>query len=202
MNKTIYFLRHGDTDFNQKGIIQGSGVDADLNEKGREQGQAFFDYYKKIDFDLLICSALKRSYQTILPFVKLGIRHKKMAEINEMNWGVMEGKAVTPEMKATYGEMIRQWGTGNFDAKLENGESARELSDRLTVFIEALKEMPEEKILVCTHGRSLRCLMTIIKGQHLREMEGYRHSNTGLFLVKYLDGNFQVVSENDLTHIS
>lgn len=203
MDKTIYFVRHGQTDFNKKGIIQGSGVDSDLNETGRQQAQSFFEYYKNEDFDLLICSVLKRTFQTIAPFEALGIPYKAMAEINEMGWGVMEGQTVTPAMKVTYQEMIRQWGTGNFDSRLENGESARELSDRLSRFLDILKKMPEKKILVCTHGRSLRCLMTLLKGQHLREMEGYSHSNTGLFLVKYIaaDDHFDVVYENDTTHL-
>jgi len=202
MDKTIYFIRHGETDFNQKGIIQGSGVDSDLNEKGREQAQAFFDHYKNEDFDLLICSALKRSYQTIAPFIELGIPLKRFAEINEMSWGIFEGKPNSPEMKTVYAEMISQWDTGNFDARIESGESARELSDRLIAFLEILKKMPEKKILVCTHGRTLRCMMTVLKGQHLREMENYRHSNTGLFLTKYQNGKFQVITENDKTHLS
>ena len=153
MDKTIYFIRHGETDFNQKGIIQGSGVDSDLNEKGREQAQAFFDYYKNVDFDLLICSALKRSYQTIAPFIELGIPLKRFAEINEMNWGIFEGKPHSPEMKAIYADMISQWGTGNFDARIEAGESARELSDRLIAFLEVLKKMPEKKKLETLHQK-------------------------------------------------
>ncbi|EJF08716.1 histidine phosphatase family protein, partial [Pontibacter sp. BAB1700] len=33
--KKIYLIRHGQTDFNLQGIVQGSGVDASLNELGR-----------------------------------------------------------------------------------------------------------------------------------------------------------------------
>ncbi|MFM8374363.1 MAG: histidine phosphatase family protein, partial [Bacteroidota bacterium] len=37
----VYFIRHGETDFNRQGIIQGRGVDSDLNETGRQQARAF-----------------------------------------------------------------------------------------------------------------------------------------------------------------
>lgn len=46
MTKYIYILRHGETDYNRRGIVQGSGVDAELNEYGRLQAEAFFRYYR------------------------------------------------------------------------------------------------------------------------------------------------------------
>ena len=201
MYKTIYFIRHGETDLNRAHIVQGSGVDSSLNELGRQQGRQFYNFYKKENFDLVICSALKRSHETILPFIEDGIPLQRFAELNEMNWGVHEGKSSTPEMKAAYVEMISQWNQDNTDARLEEGESAREMADRLQSFLDQLKQMPQEKILVCTHGRALRCLMTLLKGQHLREMEGYQHSNTGLFLVYQKEEQFEVVLENDTKHL-
>ncbi|MCY7358013.1 MAG: histidine phosphatase family protein, partial [Rudanella sp.] len=33
-HKRIYIIRHGETDYNRRGVVQGSGVDADLNEMG------------------------------------------------------------------------------------------------------------------------------------------------------------------------
>ena len=201
MNKTIYFIRHGETDLNRAHIVQGSGVDSSLNELGHQQAGHFYDYYKHQNFDLVICSTLKRSYQTVIRFVDNEIPLLRFAEINEMNWGVHEGKSSTPEMKAAYVEMIRQWNLSNFDARLEEGESAREMADRINSFLDQLKQMPQKKILVCSHGRALRCVMTLLKGQHLREMESYKHSNTGLFLVEQEGQEFKVLLENDTRHL-
>jgi probable phosphoglycerate mutase len=39
--KDIYLIRHGETDYNRMGVVQGSGIDADLNELGQRQAQAF-----------------------------------------------------------------------------------------------------------------------------------------------------------------
>ena len=201
MNKRIYFIRHGETDLNRAHIVQGSGVDSSLNELGRQQAGHFYDFYKNQNFDLAICSTLKRSYETVLPFVENNIPLQRFAEINEMNWGVHEGKSSTPEMKAAYAEMIRQWGLGNFEARLEVGESARELADRIGSFLNQLKQMPQKKVLICSHGRALRCVMTLVKGQHLKEMESYKHSNTGLFLVEQEGLEFKVLLENDTRHL-
>lgn len=51
MVKDIYIVRHGQTDYNLKGIVQGSGVDASLNDTGREQAAAFHKAYGNYPFD-------------------------------------------------------------------------------------------------------------------------------------------------------
>src|SRR5687768_4016565 len=71
--KKIYLIRHGQTDFNLKNIVQGSGVDTDLNDKGRSQAEAFYNKYKHVPFDKVYTSALKRSMQSVDLFVKSGI---------------------------------------------------------------------------------------------------------------------------------
>ena len=43
--KEIFIIRHGETDYNLQGIIQGKGVNPSLNDKGRKQAQLFFDHY-------------------------------------------------------------------------------------------------------------------------------------------------------------
>ena len=48
--KTIYLIRHGETDFNRQGIVQGSGVDSDLNELGLAQAEAFFPELPRYQF--------------------------------------------------------------------------------------------------------------------------------------------------------
>ncbi|NDE62419.1 MAG: histidine phosphatase family protein, partial [Cyclobacteriaceae bacterium] len=40
--KKIYLVRHGQTDYNLQGVVQGSGIDAPINATGRAQAEAFF----------------------------------------------------------------------------------------------------------------------------------------------------------------
>ena len=202
MDKTIYFIRHGQTELNRLNIVQGSGVDSELNDFGRHQARAFYDYYQDLNFDLIITSALKRTLQTVEPFFNQNIPHESWSEINEINWGIHEGKPSEPWMIEAYKKMVEQWSIGNFDASLQDGESARQLADRINRFLESVKTRPEKSILVCTHGRTLRCLMCLIKGQHLREMETYSHSNTGLFKVHWKAPDFNVELENDTRHLN
>lgn len=201
MDKFIYFIRHGQTEYNRMRIVQGSGIDSDLNDVGKIQARQFYQYYKdRIEFDLVIHSALRRTHQTVLPFIDSGLPSLRDERINEISWGDSEGKEGSPELIQNYKETIEAWQRDDLDASLPNGESARKLHQRLNHFITDLRKRPEENILICTHGRALRCIMCIIKEQHVRHMESYHHANTGLYLIEQDLNEFIVLKENDLSH--
>ena len=202
MKKEIYIVRHGETEFNKKHIVQGSGVNSDLNEKGRAQANAFYQAYKDEGFEVVITSDLVRTHQTADGFLKDEIPWDIDPRIQEMNWGVHEGKSSTEAMRAAYKKMTESWSAGDFDARLEDGESAAELAARLTAFIADLKQRKEQKIIIFTHGRTIRCFITLLKGEHLREMENKTHHNTGLYKCTYENDAFEFELENDTAHLA
>ena len=172
-----------------------------MDELGLEQSRLFFEAYRHIPFDLIFISRLKRTRQTIEPFLQLGIPHISTEKINEINWGIHEGKQLEAWMREAYNHMISEWDKGNFEAKLSGGESALELSSRIGSFLDELKLRQEKNILVCTHGRTIKCLMCMLHGEHLREMEKYEHKNTGVFIAELIDDKFHVHTLNEISHL-
>lgn len=201
MSKKVYIIRHGETDFNLQGIIQGSGVDSSLNDTGREQGRLFYEKYKDIPFELVITSKLKRTVETVQPFIDTGIPTVSFAEINEMSWGSQEGKKGTPESIAEYNRIKEGWALGNIDGRVGGGESAREMGQRLEVFIEKLRAMPEKTILVCSHGRAMCGMVTLMMGKPIDLMNSFSHSNTGLWLGTQTPDAFEFSLRNDRSHL-
>lgn len=183
------------------GIVQGSGVDTELNETGREQAGAFFEQYGEIDFQLIVTSKLQRTHQTVAGFIKKGTPWTQTPDINEISWGEHEGLKSTPERVALYESMIGEWQNGNYDASLPGGETARQLGERLGRFIDWLHTKPADKVLVCTHGRTMRALVSQMKGIELSQMEGIRHANTGCYVAHLEDGKFVFELENSTAHL-
>lgn len=198
---TLYILRHGETEYNRLGIVQGSGVDTDLNHVGQSQALAFYRAYKDIDFQLIVTSELKRTHQTVRHFIERDVPWIRTADINEISWGAHEGSASTPERVAVYNRMIAEWGKGNLDASLPEGETARQLTERVGRFVEWIKTRREKHILVATHGRTLRCLITLLKGFDPAEMERVPHANTGLYVIHFQDDTIIFETENDTSHL-
>ena len=56
----LYVIRHGQTDWNLIGKIQGQ-TDIKLNQTGITQAEKVRDEIEKYDFCLIICSPLKRA---------------------------------------------------------------------------------------------------------------------------------------------
>lgn len=199
--KIIYIVRHGQTDFNRLGIVQGSGVDSSLNATGWKQAWAFYEKYKDENFDAVLTSKLLRTHETMTPFIKDGLPWEQYEEINEICWGKHEGKKSSPAMKKAFLELLEAWDHGHYDARIGGGESAQEMWDRLSVFVDKLKRRPEERLLVCSHGRAMRCLMTILSEDPIHKMKDYHHANTGLYLVDYTPDVFKFQLQNDVSHL-
>ncbi len=197
----IYILRHGETEYNRLGIVQGSGVDTDLNETGINQARAFFEAYRDIDFQLIVTSRLKRTHQTVQAFIDQHIPWIQTPDINEISWGEQEGKPSTPEQVEVYRSTIAHWQNGNLDASMPGGESAGQLLLRVSRFVDWLKTRPEQRIVVATHGRTLRCLLTLLKGLGPGDMEHMPHANTGVYVMRFENEQFTFEMENDLRHL-
>ena len=181
---TLYFVRHGETDFNRQGIVQGSGVDSELNETGQEQARAFHSYYKHIPFERLYASKLKRTHQTLAPWTSGGHQFLVDQGLNELNWGVHEGIRPTPDHKVEFRETLRRWGLGHLNDKVQRGESPVEAWSRAESFFTRLRKDPaNHPLLLCSHGRQLRVILSSLIDQDLRQMEKYAHDNTGLSII-------------------
>lgn len=199
--KNIYIVRHGQTDYNVKGIVQGRGVDSSLNEVGKRQAQCFFEYYKNIPFDIIYISTLKRTLQTIQYFEDLQIPIEKHEALDEIDWGIYEGVEHDAIVSSIYFETLKLWSQGELHIAVEGAETPMELHERQKPFISLLKSIPHENILVCTHGRSIRALLCTLTGKPLSAMDTFPHCNTCLYQLIYSNGNFQVLKANDLSHL-
>lgn len=200
---TLYLIRHGETDYNVKGIVQGGGVDSDLNENGRNQGRAFFETYKHIPFTKIYCSRLKRTQQTIQDFASLGYEFSQHEAINEFGWGDLEGMSASDETKRVFQEITAAWERGELDKGMPNGENPLGVWARCEPFFEELFATHKEgHILVCTHGRTLRIILSQLLGYGLHNMHLLTHDNTGLNILEIHEGgNVFAKILNDLSHI-
>jgi len=199
--KEIYLIRHAETEYNVKKIVQGRGVDSSINTIGKQQSLAFFEHYNHIPFGVAISSSLQRTIQTLEPFINKGIDHKKHEAIDEIDWGIFEGQVSTAELHQEYRRVLSAWSSGDYAAKIEGGESAKQMADRLLPWVEHLKERDEEKILVCTHGAVMAFLMTILHDQPLSQMPFYKHQNTGLCKFDWNGNRFERQLLNDTRHL-
>lgn len=202
ISQKIYLVRHGQTDYNLQGIVQGSGIDASLNEKGRAQAQAFYNAYRLVPFDRIYTSCLKRSKESIASFINDGIAVEEHIELNEISWGYREGQRITPEEDAYYHWILKQWQEDKTSIPIEGGESPDQVAARQRIFLNVLKSRPNETtVLICMHGRAMRILLCQLLNYPLRSMDMFEHHNLGLYLIHNTGFQFTIELYNNTDHL-
>lgn len=200
--KKIYLIRHGQTEYNLQGIVQGSGVDSDLNATGQRQAELFFEMYKSVKFDKVYTSKLKRSIQSVQRFIDVGIPVEHYSGLNEINWGSREGRKISEDDDAYYHELVKKWSEGEVDLPIEGGESPVMVQERQKPVLDKILSREDEKmVLICMHGRAMRAFLALMLNYHLKDMDKFSHTNLCLYELTYTGNMFTVDRYCDTTHL-
>jgi broad specificity phosphatase PhoE len=187
--KTIFMFRHGETDWNAQGRMQG-GTDIPLNEKGRSQAEVLRQFFEQNPVDVMLTSDLNRARETAeIARGQLPIPIVVEARLRETNLGKGEGLTV-PEFVAQFGaQVLEDWRkVDRFfdDVRMPGGESKTEHRTRfiqgLEDFLHSPQAAPHTRIGVATHGGSMRRFIHHLC-PHL--VEGVSVSNCVTYQIRY-----------------
>ena len=193
----IYFVRHGETDWNKERKIQGQ-VDIPLNEFGRHLARETAKGLRDVPFDVCFTSPLGRARETaeiILEGRDVPILEDK--RILEMNFGVLEGKCCSKE-----GWDVPDSFQMFFDDPVhyqapEGGEDFQAVRERTGDFLNwlfAQEQYRDSTVLVTTHGAAMAGLLNNLKKKPLAEYWGVGvHKNCGVTEVDVTDGRIDII---------
>ena len=145
---TLLLVRHGETDWNAEGRLQGH-TDRPLNEHGRRQAKELAETLAGEGADAIYASDLSRAKETAeIVGERLGLTVVIDPDLREKNWGNWEGL------------------TGDERVHVEfEGESTEAHRDRVMGAVRRIvARHPEERIVVVTHGGSLRRIQAAVNG--------------------------------------
>ncbi|MBI2196766.1 histidine phosphatase family protein [Candidatus Daviesbacteria bacterium] len=157
---TLYLIRHGQTDWNAKGLTQGQ-TDIPLNSEGIKQAQTLGESLKNIKFNAMFSSDLiraKRTAEIIALERKLAI--KTTEALRERWYGEQEGK--NEQLLQKY---YKAWATLSRKERaafkpFPDYETNEELISRLIIFLrEIAVAYPGKTILIVSHGGIIRAFL-------------------------------------------
>ncbi len=199
---TLLLVRHGETDWNAEGRIQGH-TDIGLSEKGAKQARSLETRLAGLNIDAAYSSDLKRTSETAK--LALGERDVILNEtpmLREYNKGAFEGMTLA-EIKAQFPEEYPRYLEKDLDYAPEGGETARDVSARMAGIIGRIKsDHLNETVLVVSHGGVLRAAMVSLLGMPLEGNWSFVFGNCGLTTVDTFAHNAVLRHFNDTSHLN
>lgn len=184
----IYFLRHGETDWNKNGMMQGHS-DIPLNENGIAQANSIAEFMHGKQFNIVYVSPLKRALDTAKIVVKakanlIVLDHR----LKERGYGEFEGSPYEQ-----YRELIKE----NEDFIPKGGESRVEFRKRIKEFFENLDEKHED-ILIVAHGGVFNAVLKILFNLETEEARKYRLGNCEHCIIEKTDKFVMLIKDQKI----
>ena len=173
----LYIARHGETDWNVRGCIQGK-TDTQLNEKGRRQAVELADEIAQKDLHptCIYCGNLKRAIETArIVGKRLGVPMEVVPGLEEMDFGRWEGLS-WPSVRVLYKEAYEEWIEQRRYVRCPEGESYQDVLDRLLPVLRVLSEKHKDsKALIINHSANIRTLLSYINDTPFEQMAKLYH---------------------------
>ena len=189
----IYVARHGQTDWNLEGRLQG-GTDIPLNATGRQQAVQLGERLKNIRLDAVYSSALRRSRETA-ELVASSAPLTPLPRLNERRLGKFEGQKLA---RSTTGGGAAGAGpsddplTREYDRRLivpndslDGGESLEQFADRVgQATKELLANHRSGAILIVGHGMTNQMVLKSLLDLTFEQANGIQMGNDELYLIE------------------
>jgi probable phosphoglycerate mutase len=158
----VLLIRHGPTDWNERGLIQGR-ADVALSARGRAE-VARWRLPAAWAEARLLTSPLRRAYDTAV--LLSGRAPSVDARLIEMDWGKWQGRRLAELRAAAPASMAKSEARG-LDFRPPGGESPREVCARLRALFAELAADPEPAVAIC-HKGVIRAALALATGWDMR----------------------------------
>jgi 2,3-bisphosphoglycerate-dependent phosphoglycerate mutase len=162
---TIYVVRHGQTDWNKEGRIQG-GTDNPLNSTGREQAAAMGRTLADVKIDAVYSSSHQRARQTAA-VLESRAPVVAMDELRERFFGKFEGaNDKDPAILADWNKRRYSWADD-----MEGGESLESQARRAEAALKTIRERHKDggTVVIVGHGGINPLLVSLLLGVPAQE---------------------------------
>lgn len=165
MSLKLYLLRHGQTPFSRDNDFCGAGLDPDLTPEGLAMAQAFAGGYKKVPWQAIYVSPLRRTIATAQPICDaVGMKMELRENLKEIHYGKWEGMSVPTVSRDFHDDYIR-WSADPAWNSPTGGEPAVAIAHRALAVIEEINQrFADGNVLIVSHKATIRIILCSLLG--------------------------------------
>ena len=199
----LYLIRHGQTDWNVAGKIQGS-TDIPLNAMGKRQAACLAEGMKNRPVVRVFSSVLSRAYETACSIGdSQGVEVRKIQGLEEVGYGVWEGMTME-EIQKQYPKELEQWYNSPVDVAPPGGESQAQIYERCAKALDTILSDQDGDVAMVSHGATVVYLLEyMLRDDSRTEEDDIIVGNASISTIEYdpLMGRFALVQLNDREHL-
>ncbi len=164
MSLRIYFLRHGETTYSQKGKFCGA-IDPELTAEGLLMAQAFADAYATLAWQAVYVSPMKRAVATAKPLCEiLGLSMQVREGLSEIRYGAWEDRELQ-DVKLQHEQDYLRWLAEPAWNPPTSGETGVQVANRaMPIVTEIESQFSDGNVLVVSHKATIRIMLCSLLG--------------------------------------
>ncbi len=177
----LIFIRHGQTDWNVQGKIQGS-YDSELNATGIEQAMSLSEKLFNLNykFSKIYSSPQKRALKTAEILSKSSnVDYISVKDLQEMNMGKWEGLS-WKEVEKIYPNEYKEWYLNRRYTKTPDGESYQDMLERVLKAIHKIINENNEDVVIVSHSAVIMCLQCYVTNTPFNDMLKFKTKNANI----------------------
>ena len=193
----IYLTRHGESQWNVEGRLQGS-FDSQLTNKGKEDSKKLQEFLaqKELKIDAIYTSVSSRAVETAeIISLNQNTTIVPSEKLREMNTGCWQGQTWSEIKRHDPNEYHNYWYSPHLYQAQNGGEDFYRVQERSVSFIEELiTGYKEENLLVVSHGVVLNSILNYYQKQTIQKIwDQSLILGASLSLLEVKDDQVQVV---------
>ena len=197
--KELLLIRHGQTDWNTQGRVQGGG---DLNNIGIAQSNLLATVLQDSQASTIYTSPSKRTHQTaVIIATALSLEVNTTPLLKDIDYGVWSG-ALLADLIKDDPDLFEQWEKDPSSVRFPEGESLLDLRTRISVFMDEITEKhSSDTVVVVTHESPIISMLAVALDIPDSSHRKFHADNASLTVLQFKNTHYILSTFNDTSHL-
>ena len=197
--KELLLIRHGQTDWNTQGRVQGGG---DLNNTGIAQSNLLATVLQDSQASTIYTSPSKRTHQTaVIIATALSLEVNTTPLLKDIDYGVWSG-ALLADLIKDDPDLFEQWEKDPSSVRFPEGESLLDVRTRISVFMDEITEKhSSDTVVVVTHESPIISMLAVALDIPDSSHRNFHADNASLTVLQFKNTHYILSTFNDTSHL-
>ncbi|PSR20221.1 MAG: hypothetical protein C7B45_15935 [Sulfobacillus acidophilus] len=191
----VLIVRHGESEANRENRIVSYRGDPGLTDLGRQEAQHVAQMWSKAPIEAIYTSALRRTQQTAVAFVRPGVKIQLDERLHEIGLGRWDGQVIA-DIERAEADRYRRWKEDPEIGAPEGGELLSQVAGRMHEFLDDVRRWhPQGLVVAVSHSDCMKAVMLSVLAAPWQSAQWVHLSNTAGIVLEWRNTHWQLMTQ-------